>query len=158
MSADRDQLAALRRAAGERIRRNFGRVDDARPAEDRDPAARDVQIALSGPQKRLIKGVMAINPEVRRNIDSVGRAFAPEASSDERGRAQDRFLDKVDWDELQALNGAYVVNGRPPVFVTPRQKAILDSVIGRMGDDPIGQRAKAGYGQAVSNGGVKVRK
>ena len=92
-----------------------------------------------------------IEPRVRSTVRSV---VGPEFSTAEIDTLEDRALDAADIRDLPTLSG---IRGDVPVMLTPRQKTIIDRVISAMGNDKLGNRAKAAYQKAQKDGQVRVR-
>lgn len=80
----------------------------------------------------------------------VGSTFTPQEVDDLEKRA----LDKVEWDELGALVG---IEAGIPVELTPKQKTKIDSLMNRMGDDPLARRARDALDQGLKSGKIRVR-
>ncbi len=67
---------------------------------------------------------------------------------------ENRALDAAKVEDLKTFYG---IPGGTPVMLNPAQKARMDSMMGSMGDDALGRRARDAYGAAVKNGQIRVR-
>ena len=122
------------------------------------PGANDtaapMRLALEGWRKGVVRGAMAASGADKRLDATVGALTGGEFQPGEIKTLEDRALDKVKWEDAKAMRG--VTEGSPVVLTAP-QKAIVDRLMGQIGSDPLGQRARAAYGRAVASGQVRVR-
>jgi hypothetical protein len=44
-----------------------------------------------------------------------------------------------------------------PVMLTPAQKVRIDAIVSKMGDDNLGNRARAAHRKALRDGSIRVR-
>jgi hypothetical protein len=145
MSRTDDVLDGLRGQARSTIAENalaFGR----------GPAS--VRIALGPIEKAGLLATLrttGADKRIDRTLDQItGGEFSPQ----ERRSLEDRVLDEIKGREAYGLRG--IVEG-PPVDLRRDQKAIIDSVMGRLGDDPLASKARGAYGRAVKSGQIRTR-
>lgn len=112
------------------------------------------EVALDERGKRRMRQLLkesGADQNFRSTLRTVaGRDFTPA----ELEALEERVLDRVNWLEAGFLPG---IEAGDPVVVSPRQKATIDGLIGKLGGDPLAARAKAAYGKAVRRGRVRVR-
>jgi hypothetical protein len=122
--------------------------------ETSEPSERSYRIALNPLQKAgVLAGLRASGADKRldRTLGQMtGREFTPQ----DLGTLKDRALDEIEWPEAKRLQG--IAEG-PPVDLAREQKAIIDSVMGRLGGDPLAERARAAYGRAIKHGQIRTR-
>ena len=98
---------------------------------------------------------MQLNPEIEPNLRStlhgiVGSSF----TAKELQTLQDRALDAAQMKDLEILQGIYEGS---PVLLGPAQKNRIDRLVGEMGSDTLGARARDSYGKALRDGKIRVR-
>jgi len=98
---------------------------------------------------------MQLNPEIEPNLRStlhgiVGSSF----TAKELQTLQDRALDAAQMKDLEILQGIYEGS---PVLLGPAQKNRIDRLVGEMGSDTLGARARDCYGKALRDGKIRVR-
>lgn len=105
-------------------------------------------------EKAAVLGGMAASGADRR-FDATLRGLTAGTLSDrELGALKDRALDAARREDIGTLAG---IQEGVPVTVTPAQKAVIDRLVGRLGGDALGQKARSSYEGAVRGGRVKVR-
>ncbi len=67
---------------------------------------------------------------------------------------EERVLDAATWNEAGRL---WTIEGGRQIVVSPDQKAALDAIFGRLGDDELARKARGAYERKMRNGQVKVR-
>lgn len=132
--------------------------NEANTAEPSDWARRqpvDGAFEVAGPAGWMARRYMQANPEIERNLRSTVRGMFGSAFTEaEVSRLQDRALDAAEMKDLEVLQG---VEAGAPVFVTPAQKTRIDRLVGKLGSDDLGRRARESYGKAVTGGQIRVR-
>lgn len=112
------------------------------------------QIALNDWEKRTVRALIR-GAGVEQNIRSTLRGLAGEGfSAAELADLEARVFEEATMGDVKTLWG---IEAGAPVFISPRQKAAVDGLFGRLGDDPLARRAREAYGRALQKGRVKVR-
>lgn len=152
MTRTDDPLATLRSRAGQTIADNalaFG----VEPASTRR-APGSFRLALGPIEKAtVVAGLRASGADRRLDrtlVQMTGGEFTPQ----ELQALKDRALDKIEAPEAKQLFG--IVEG-PPVKLRGDQKAIIDRVMNRLGDDPLANKARGAYGRAIKSDQVRTR-
>jgi len=117
-----------------------------------DPGA--FEVALGPIAKRALKGLMHASGADKGFDRTVGTLTNGRFSPQEIQTLEDRVLDKAQKTDVGALYG---VQEGVPVYLSPNQKAVIDRLMGQLGEDPLARRARDAYGGAVSAGNVRVR-
>jgi len=103
----------------------------------------------------MARRAMQVHPEIEPNFRATLNAVVgPGFSPSEIERLQDRALDQIEMQDLNVLQG---IQAGAPVTLTERQKARIDRLMGFVGKDALGQRARDAYGEAVRTGKIRVR-
>lgn len=98
---------------------------------------------------------MQANPEIERNFRSTVRGIVgPTFTDDEIGTLEDRALNTVEFDELNALRG---LEAGVPVDLTAKQRAKVEQLLRRLGSDPLANRAPGAFGEGLKSGKIRVR-
>lgn len=115
----------------------------------------DGSFDVAGTAGWLARRSMQVNPQIERNFRSTIRGmFGSTFTEDEIAKLQDRALDAAEMKDLEVLHG---LEAGSPVFVTPAQKARIDRLVGKLGSDELGRRARDSYGKAWSGGQIRSR-
>lgn len=146
MTRTDDLLGRLRARAGLTISENAMALGS-------EPAS--MRIALGPIEKAGLLATLRASGADKRIDRTLDQMTAGEFTSVERRALEDRALDKIERSEVGLLGG--IVEGPPPVNLRPDQKAVIDNVMGRLGDDPLASRARDAYGKAVKNGQIRTR-
>jgi hypothetical protein len=86
----------------------------------------------------------------RNTIKTIGGgSFSPQ----ELRTLEERVLDKASWPDVGYLQG---IEAGVPVVLSPRQKATIDGLLQRLGDDALATRVRGTYNDAIRTGRVKV--
>jgi len=112
------------------------------------------QVALGKLGKTWVRNGMRLtgtDKRFDRTIETLTRGqFTPQ----EIGAIEDRLLSAASWADVKSLRG---VREGPPVDLSHDQKRTVDSLIGKIGRDPLGKKVGRAFGDAISAGQVRVR-
>lgn len=115
--------------------------------------AGEVDLALNALQKAAVKAAMKVDggeKRVRSTLrDLAGQGFTPS----ELERLEERMSDTATWDDASK---PWVIESGAPVVISPNQKAVIDGLFGRLGGDPLAERARSSYRRALQSGRVQV--
>ncbi|TAJ70404.1 MAG: hypothetical protein EPO51_17900 [Phenylobacterium sp.] len=110
---------------------------------------------VAGTAGWLARRSMQVNPQIERNFRSTIRGmFGSTFTEDEITKLQDRALDAAEMKDLEVLHG---LEAGSPLSVTPAQKARIDRLVGKLGSDELGRKARDSYGKALSGGQIRTR-
>jgi len=124
---------------------------EAAPAAE--SAAGQFEVALNLVEKKIVRHLMS-GAGVEQNVRSTLRSLAGDGLTPvELERLEERVLDRATQKDIHALWG---IEAGAPVMISPNQKAVIDSLVGRLGDDPLAQRAGASYRRVLKGGRVRV--
>ena len=144
-----DPLNPLRHRALDTIGANAVALDLGSASDDGT-----FQVALGPLAKRMVmRGLEASGADkgFDRTIGALTNgSFSPQEIKD----LESRVLDKAEWTDVHALHG---IQEGVPVNLTPKQKTVIDGLMGKLGDDPLARRARDAYGRAVGAGNVRSR-
>ncbi len=103
----------------------------------------------------LAKRAMQLNPEIEPNVRAtlrglVGNEFTPQ----EIQTLETRAFDNVEHSDLPALAG---IHAGVPVQLNGLQARKIEGLLGRLGNDPLNQRARDAYAKGIKNGKIKIR-
>jgi hypothetical protein len=124
-----------------------------RPRAPSEPSEGMQQIALNGPERALVKGMMHASGADAGFDRTIGRMTGGQFSPSEVKALEDMALKALHWDEAMQLRG---IEEGPPVTFTPAQKGVVDSLMGRLGDDELARRTREAYARALREGQVRV--
>ncbi|MFN3582847.1 MAG: hypothetical protein ACK4TT_02815 [Phenylobacterium sp.] len=109
---------------------------------------------MAGTAGWMARRAMQKNPEIEQNLRSTLKSMFPSSFTDgEITTLQDRALDAAEWKDLLVLQG---IEAGSTVTLTPAQKARVDRLVNKLGDDALGRRARGAYGDALSRGQIRV--
>ncbi len=131
------------------------------PASDDGPSAwarsqpQDGSFNVAGPAGWMARRAMQLNPKIEPAFRSTVRGFvgAGAFSDKELEALENRALDAAEMKDLDTFKG---VSGGSPVMLNPAQKARVDGLMDKLGNDDLGRRARDAYGTAVKNGQIRV--
>jgi len=153
MTAAADYLSRLRKEAHDSIARNALTLG-ADPAIGSTMGDGAFEVALSPPLKALVKGGMAASGADTRFDATMGQLTGGAFSPRELHVLEDRALNAARPQDLGPLQG---IGEGVPVVLTPGQKGIVDRIVGQLGDDALGVKARKAYEGAVRGGRVQTR-
>jgi hypothetical protein len=117
----------------------------------------DFEIALGPAGRAAVELGLKLNPGVNRRINTTLSEFAGRPlRPGELNELRDRVLDAAEKSDVDALRGVYLVGEKPPVYMTPSQKAVTDKLVGTLGSDPLGREVQGSYGRAVEEGRIRI--
>lgn len=145
---DRARLDALLRQGGE------GLTTAPRRSLDAGRPGQTYQVALSRFEKAAVLGGMRASGADKRFDRTIRGLTDGQFNDAEIAALKDRALTAAEWGDVGALSG---IEEGPPITVRPGQKAVLDSLMGRLGSDALSQRAQDAYGRASRSGKIRVR-
>lgn len=152
-----DELRRTRARASGLIARN-ARSLGAGPFEGRDAGAgaQDgaLQLALSDGEIAALRLPLRLSGADKRLDRTIERMTGGRFTPGELRRLEERALKAAEWEDVRALTG---IEEGPPVMLSPRQKAVIDRLMGELGSDALSDRARAAYTGAQRAGQVRVR-
>ncbi|MDO8379030.1 hypothetical protein [Phenylobacterium sp.] len=121
---------------------------------DGDQEIGPIDLALNVFQKKAVKALMKSSGADKNVQRALREISGGEFSSAELEALEDRVLDRATREDVGSLFGIQVTK---PFSVSPRQKATIDGLFGKLGGDPLAEKARTAYGRALKNGKVRVR-
>lgn len=119
-----------------------------------DEVEGEFEIALNPIEKASVRALMRASG-VDNNVRTTLRQIAGDGfTADELKALEDRVLDKANSNDVKVLWG---IEEGVPVVVSPNQKAAIDGLMGRLGTDPLAQRARKTYEHSLQGGRIRVR-
>jgi hypothetical protein len=98
---------------------------------------------------------MQVNPEIEPNLRATVRGVIGGAFTDrDITTLENRALDAAKIQDLPILQG---IQAGTPVWLTRQQKTAIDRLVGTLGSDELGHKARGAYGDAVKSGQIRVR-
>ncbi len=115
----------------------------------------DGSFAVAGTAEWMARRAMQVDPTLEPRVRASVRGLVGSSFSDGELKAlEERALGAATMTDALTLGG---LQAGTPVQVSPRQKSGLDGLMGKIGDDDLGKRARDAYGQALKNGKIQVR-
>lgn len=100
------------------------------------------------------KRAMQLNPQIEPNVRATVRGLVGSGFTDQEIQAlENRALDQVTSDDLATLHD---VAPGVPVDLTAKQDRSIQGLFGRMGNDPVTQRARDAYQQGIKSGKIRI--
>lgn len=147
-------FTGLRRRAADAVAGNALMLGAEPATASLEPGGRPLELALNTIEKGVVKAGMKATGADKgfdRTVSGLtGGAFSP----GERAVLEDRALTAASLDDVGVLKG---VSEGAPVILTPQQKVVVDRIVGGLGSDALGTRAREAYGKAVRGGQVRSR-
>ena len=102
----------------------------------------------------MIDRLKQLHPEVEPNVRATVTTIVGTGFSDqELGALTDRALRAAKVTDVGELAG---IQAGVPVNIDARQGRVIDRIVGALGDDDLGRRAKGAYGKAKADGEIRV--
>lgn len=102
----------------------------------------------------MIDRLKQLHPEVEPNVRATVTTIVGTGFSDqELGALTDRALRAAKVTDVGELAG---IQAGVPVNIDARQGRVIDRIVGALGDDDLGRRAKGAYGKAKADGKICV--
>jgi len=115
----------------------------------------DSAIGLSAGERAAARAAMKISGADKAFERTVSTITGGQFSKSDLKTLEDRLLEKADrGKDVGPLMG---IQDGAPVYLTPAQKSVVDSLVGRLGSDPLAQRAQDAYRKALNAGQVRTR-
>lgn len=116
-----------------------------------DDGSFDVAGAAEWMAQRQMQRDPTLEPRVRATVRGI---VGPSFSDDELRSLEMRALHAVDLKSALSLGNIQAGN---PVQISPQQRQTIQNLLGQIGQDDLAKRAQSAFGQAVTDGKVRVR-
>ena len=88
---------------------------------------------------------------IHQRLDAItGGEFSDKELQELEGRALDKAT-KADISNLMGLQDGH------PIVLSPTQRAAIEGLLSRLGDDALARRARGAYGRAIQSGAIRFR-
>lgn len=116
---------------------------------------KDGSFDVAGAAGWMVKRAMQMNPEIEPNLRSTVRGIVGSSlTPGEIGILEERALNAAELKDIGALTG---IEPGVPATLTPYQKSRVDRLLGNLGDDELGRRARAAYDRGLRSGRIRIR-
>lgn len=112
------------------------------------------EVALGPIAKAGVKGLMHASGADAAFERTIGRMTGGTFTPAEIQVLEDKALTAARPADIGVLTG---ITEGPPVTLNPAQKAVVDRIMGGLGQDPLSGRARDAYGGALRDGQVRTR-